>query len=66
MYTLRFAACDGGACNNYILLSGLVRLIVSVANGSLIEVAYAFCEVKFNILAQNEYFQLKLWFYPMT
>ena len=43
-----------------LLPSGLARLIVSVANGSPIEVAYAFRRVKLDISAQNRYFQLKL------
>ena len=46
----------------------LARLIVSVATGSLFQVAHVFCRAKFNLLAQNSYiyFLLKLRLYFKT
>ena len=43
-----------------LLASGLVRLIVSVTNGSPIKAAHVFYRLKFYLLAQNDYFQLQL------
>ena len=49
-----------------LLPSGLARLIIPIANGSPIEVTHAFRRVKFNLLVQNRYCQLKLWLYFET
>ena len=49
-----------GDIDEILLPRGLPRLIVSFANGSPFEVTHAFHRVKFHLMAQNGYFQLKL------